>query len=115
MSNRHYWPEPPKKNPVVHFVEHESGVICRGTLFSNGTWNVGVFIGDTVERMERNGYLGVRTPFSEEAERAAFEAAYKEMCPSLRQPIWIEGMYDKSYHQTAFKLWLAAVRHEKGL
>jgi len=111
MSNRHYWPEPPQESSDAHLVEHKNGEVERLFLDKDGEWaNEGASWWRSTESMVALGYLGVRTPFSAEAERVEFEAVF--------------GPYDKNdecdlHGRTAWDHalsgWLAAKRHERGL
>lgn len=76
--NSHYWPEPPKDGSETYLVQHNNGEVHRLFLDSDGEWSGDRFWECSREALIRDGWLGVRTPFSEEAERAAFELCFKD-------------------------------------
>jgi hypothetical protein len=100
--------EPPKEGSERHLVEHKNGEVLAWHLYSNGQW--GEF--DNA-RMKKNGYLGVRTPFDEEAERVEFEAWFKG-CDFSRDKD-DQSLYANLCIQELFDTWLAAKRHERGI
>lgn len=104
MSNRHYWPT----EPGEYLLEMRSGTVVLATLYSD----TGMWYGERKsEDMHLDGYLGVRTPFSEESERAAFEEHFKG-CDFER---FDTGNYVNPLVSAMWQGWLAAKRHERGL
>lgn len=105
MSNRHYWPT----EPGEYLLEMRSGTVVLATLYSD----TGMWYGERKsEDMHLDGYLGVRTPFSEEAERAAFEEHFKGKMYFDRDE---DGEYVDWHTGFAWLGWLEAKRHERGL
>ncbi len=106
--SRHYWPEPPKDGGVVHLVEHKSGSRTWWSFRPDGKWvdsDSGELLDNTEMRLR--GYLGVLKPFSEEAERAAFEAKFP--LPQGHDEMDLHVQFEQ------WRAWLAAKRHERGL
>lgn len=101
----HYWPTEPGR----YLLEKSSGEVHFSTLCENGTWQGDCYLNAFVRDLTKKGYLGVRTPFSEEAERAAFEAVF----PVPSDEEWWDGGREK--YRLRWDAWLAAVRHERGL
>lgn len=105
MSNRHYWPTEQGDRNTTYLVEHQNGEMLLMHLGSDGSWSsADLFRHVTTDSLAQNGYLGVRTTFSEEAERAVFLSYMKFPVDVL--PVMVNAL---------FQIWLAAKRHERGL
>lgn len=111
--SKHFWPEPPpaKDHSWAYLVEHREGEICLMHLRSDGQWFVVGETGSvTTDQLHDNGYLGVRTPFSEEAERVEFEKVY-----GPRDRLAEKDRHDKTAWDYLLLGWLAAKRRERGI
>lgn len=109
--SRHFWPTEPGDRNTTYLVEHQDGEMRLMHLDSDGSWRcVGLFRGATTDSLVQNGYLGVRTPFDEEAERAAFEAHFNGFDFSRDNA----GRYCNKYTGATWQGWLAAKRQERG-
>lgn len=109
MSSRHYWPTEPGR----YLVEKSNGEVDFATLCDNGTWQGAVYLNAFVRDLSKMGYLGVRKPFDEEAERVEFEAVFGPIGLDLTRHK--NGVYIHEATWAAHKGWLAAKRHERGL
>lgn len=105
--SRHYWPEPPTSS-TQYLVEHEHGEIHRLTLDIDNEWSGDRFRGLSRGKLILCGYLGVRTPFSEESERVEFEAVFGKLGGQETKSRVAEYSY-------LLEGWLARARHEKGI
>jgi hypothetical protein len=81
-------------------------------LRRDGQWFVtGSPMGVTTDYLNQSGYVGVRTPFSEEDERVEFEKSFYG-CDFTRDE---SGLYRHKTVQGFFVAWIAAKRHERGI
>jgi hypothetical protein len=111
MRSKHYWPDEPHK---THFLCHKDGGRHVFSLDQWGYWydpQGDPSIRIPTSAMIDSGYLGVRTPFSEEDERVEFEKSFYG-CDFTRDE---SGLYRHKTVQGFFVAWLAAKRHERGV
>lgn len=101
--SRHYWPTEPGR----YLIENSSGEVLFSTLCENGTWQGDCYLNAFVRDLSKMGYLGVLKPFSEEAERAAFEAVFP--LPQDHDEMDLHVQFEQ------WRAWLAAKRHERGI